>query len=59
MYNMKDEQEFAKKNKNVHDREDTKPRNENNPEEFGNLKEVHYKSIMDYKEEGRQGEWER
>lgn len=59
MYNMKDEQEFVKKNKNVYDREDIKFRNENNFEEFGNLKEVYYKLIMDYKEEGCQGEWER
>lgn len=35
-------------NKNsVYDREDnTKSRNENNPEELENLKEVHYKQII-------------
>lgn len=41
---------------NVYDRKDNiKSRNENNPEELENLKEVHYKQIIGYQEEGKAG----
>ena len=58
MYNMKDELmnwNLLNKN-NVYDRKDNiKSRNENNPEELENLKEVHYKQIIGYQEKGKAG----